>query len=210
MSNGGGLTLREQLGVAAEPDFEIDLPRGWERRDVGDDDRAALEAALRKKFLSVQRPDLYAAVHSLVDGSYAAMMSAGAVAYYAATTGDENTLWIPGSIIVSTRTATPEVTLDQMVSHAIREFEAEPLFGDKRFIRFERDEIVTAGASSIGLTTVEYLTPIPTTQRRRALQFTATVARPAEVGADDEQVVASKKLYDACISTLRWVAAGAR
>lgn len=206
MSNGAGMTLREQLGVSAEPDFEIDLPPGWERRDVGEDDRAALEAALRKKFLSVQRPDLYAAVRAMVDSSYSGMTAAGAIAYYAATTGDENTLWIPGSIVVSTRTATPEITLDQMVSHAIREFDAKPLLGDKRFIRFERDEIVDTGGASIGLTTVEYLTPIPTTQRRRALQFTATVARPADAPADDEQVVASKQLYDACISTLRWVA----
>ena len=206
MNNGAGSTLREQLGVSAEPDFEIDLPPGWERRDVSDDDRASLEAALRKKFLSVQRPDLHAAVHALVDGSYSAMTSAGAVAYYAATTGDEHTLWIPGSIVVSTRTATPEISMDQMVAHAIREFEAKPLLGDKRFIRFERDETVTVGESSIGLTTVEYLTPIPTTRRRRALQFTATVARPVDAAVDDEQVVASKHLYDACISTLRWVA----
>jgi hypothetical protein len=206
MNQGAGLTLREQLGVSAEPDFEIDLPPGWERRDVGDDDRADLEAALRKKFLSVQRPDLYASVRALVDGSYTAMTSVGAVAYYAALSGDEHTLWIPGSIVVSTRTATPDVSLDQMVAHAIREFDAKPLFGDKRFIRFERDETVTVGESTIGLTTVEYFTPIPTTRRRRALQFTATVARPAEAGPDDEQVVASKRLYDACISTLRWVA----
>ena len=34
----------------------------------------------------------------MVDASYSAMASAGAIAYYAATTGDENTLWIPGSI----------------------------------------------------------------------------------------------------------------
>lgn len=202
-----GMTLREQLGMSAEPDFEIDLPSGWERRDVGDDDRAALQSALRRKFLSIQRPDQYAAVQALVDGSYEAMTAAGAIAYYAATTGDANTLWIPGSIVVSTRTATAEITLDQMVTHAIREFGAEPLLGDKRFVRFERDEIVTVDEASVGLTTVEYLTPIPTTQRRRALQFTATVARPAEVGPDDEQVVASKQLYDACISTLRWVAA---
>lgn len=208
MNSGGGMTLREQMGVAAEPDFEIDLPAGWERRDVGDEDRAALEAALRKKFLSIQRPDLYATVHALVDGSYSAMTSVGAIAYYAATTGDEHTLWIPGSIVVSTRTATPDVSLDQMVSHAIREFGAKPLFGDKRFIRFERDEIVSVGESSIGLTSIEYLTPIPTTRRQRALQFTATVARPIEAGVDDEQVVASKQLYDACISTLRWVAKG--
>ena len=204
--NGGGMTLREQMGVSAEPNFEIDLPAGWERHDVGDEDRAALEAALRKKFLSIQRPDLYATVHALVDGSYAAMSSAGAIAYYAATTGDEDTLWIPGSIVVSTRTATSDVSLDQMVSHAIREFGAKPLFGDKRFIRFERDEIVTVGEDSIGLTSIEYLTPIPTTHRHRALQFTATVARPVEAAADDEQVVASKHLYDACISSLRWVA----
>ncbi len=204
--NGGGVTLREQMGVSAEPNFEIDLPAGWERHDVGDEDRAALEAALRKKFLSIQRPDLYATVHALVDGSYAAMSSAGAIAYYAATTGDEDTLWIPGSIVVSTRTATSDVSLDQMVSHAIREFGAKPLFGDKRFIRFERDEIVTVGEDSIGLTSIEYLTPIPTTHRHRALQFTATVARPVEAAADDGQVVASKHLYDACISSLRWVA----
>lgn len=209
MSAGSGMTLREQLGLSAEPDFEIDLPAGWERRDVGDDDRNALTAALRKRFLSMQRPDLYAVVHKLVDDSYAAMTSAGAVAYYAATTGDENTLWIPGSIIVSTRTATADISLDQMVTHAIREFGAEPLFGDKRFIRFERDEIVTVGEASIGLTTIEYLTPIPTTRRRRALHFTATVGRPVEAGPDDEQVVASKQVYDACVSTLRWLAPSA-
>ncbi|MGI6879924.1 hypothetical protein [Microbacterium sp. gxy059] len=205
MTDDSGMTLREQLGGAAEPDFEIDLPAGWERREVGDEDRAELSAAMRKRFLSIQRPDLYAVVRAMVDNSYEAMQSEGALAYYAATTGDEDTLWIPGSIIVSKRAATPEITLDQMVAHAIREFGAKPLFGDKRFIRFERDEIVKAGDASIGLTTVEYLTPIPTTKRRRALHFTATVSRPAEADADDEQVVASKQLYDACISTLRWV-----
>ncbi|WP_110589956.1 protein TPRXL [Microbacterium suaedae] len=205
MTDGSGLTLREQLGGAAEPDFEIDLPAGWERREVGDDDRADLGAAMRRRFLEAQRPDLYAVVRAMVDDSYAAMQNEGALAYYAATTGDANTLWIPGSIIVSKRAATPEITLDQMVSHAIREFGAKPLFGDKRFVRFERDEIVKLGDTSIGLTTIEYLTPIPTTKRRRALQFTATVSRPLEAEADDEQVVATKQLYDACISTLRWV-----
>src|SRR5690606_12967053 len=94
MSN--GMTLREQLGVSAEPDFEIDLPPGWERRDVGDDDRTSLEAALRQKFLSAQRPDLYAGMRAMLDSAYTGMASAGAIAYYAATTGDENTLWIPG------------------------------------------------------------------------------------------------------------------
>lgn len=205
MSDGNGLTLREQLGGSADPDFEIDLPAGWERREVGDADQADLTAAMRKRFLSIQRPDLYAMVKSMVDESYRAMQQENALAYYAATTGDENTLWIPGSIIVSKRTASPEFSLDQMVSHAIREYGAKPLFGDKRFIRFERDEIVQTGEASVGLTTIEYLTPVPTTKRRRALQFTATVSRPLEAEADDEQVVATKELYDACISTLRWV-----
>lgn len=200
-----GPTLREELGATPDPDFELKLPEGWERRSPDEEDQERFEAALKARLMKLQRPDLFAPARAMLRESYAAMRRGGAIAFYAATGGSEDTLWIPGSVVVSVRRPPSGGTLDDVVRHAIREYGAEPLFGDKRFIRFEREKVVALEESSVLQATVVYMTPIPGSQRRRALQFTASFGRPVETPADDETSKMFKSTFDLMVSTLRWL-----
>lgn len=199
-----GPTPREQLGRTPDPDFELQLLPGWERRSPDDADRERLEAALKARFMSIQRPDLHAYARGILRESYSAMQKEGAVAFYAATAQADDTVWIPGSIVASVRHPPAGATLDDMVRHAIREYDAAPLFGDKRFVRFEREKALTIEDAELIQTSIVYLTPIPGTQRRRALQFTASFGRSPDLAPDDKKIVTYKSAFDLVISTLRW------
>lgn len=199
-----GPTLREQLGGSPDPDFELQLLPGWERRSPDDGDRERLEAAMKARFMSIQRPDLHAYARDLLRESYQAMQKEGAVAFYAATAQADDTIWIPGSIIVSVRRPPAGATLDDLVRHAIREYDAAPLFDDKRFVRFEREKTLTLEDTQVLQTSIVYLTPIPGAKRRRALQFTAAFGRSPGVPSDDKRIAMYKSAFDLVISTLRW------
>lgn len=200
-----GPTLREQLGGSRDPEFELQLLPGWHRRTPDEADEQRIEAALRQRFMQAHRPDLLVEARSLVRESHAVMRREGVVAYYAASDPGEDTLWLPGSLLVTVRTPPPGGTLDDVVRSAIRELGAEPLLGDKRFMRFVREKPLDLGGASMISTTIEYLTPIPGSRRRRALQLTAAFARPADVPADDERIRAYAFAFDACVSTLQWL-----
>ncbi|NYF98791.1 protein TPRXL [Janibacter cremeus] len=204
MHSGEGSTLREQLGGTPDPDFEIKLPTGWERRSPDDADRERFEAGLKQRFMRMQRPDLFAQVREMLRESYDGMRREGAIAFYTATGESQDTAWVPGSLVVSLRRPPTGETLDGLVKHAIREYGAAPLFGDTRFVRFEQQKKVTVEGGTIAQTTIVYLTPIPGSKRRRALQFTASFGRPVEAPTDDERGRAYTSLFDLMVSTLRW------
>lgn len=200
-----GATLREELGGAPDPDFELQLLPGWERRTPDDADQEQLEEALKRRFMDLQRPDLFAEARAMLHESHRAMQREGAIAYYVAAEGSEDTLWIPGSIIVSLRRPPTGGTLDELVRHAIREYGATPLFGDRRFIRFEREHSRKVGGETLVVSSLTYMTPVPGSKRRRALQLTASFGRPGELHRDDDKVRAIKSAFDLCVSTLRWI-----
>lgn len=199
-----GTTLREEIGVAQDPDFELKLLPGWTRRTADDADLKTQEDALRKRFMESHRPDLYAHARAMLRESHDAMRRAGAIAYYVATEDSEETLWIPGSIVVSLQRPPTGGTLDDLVRLAISKHGATPLFDDKRFIRFEQERNRKIQGGTITQTTINYLTPVPGSHRRRALQIAASFGRPVDVPSDDEKVRALKFAFDACVSTLRW------
>lgn len=97
LSNSGGSTLREQLGGTPDPDFEIKLPTGWERRTPDDADRERFEAGLKQRFMRMQRPDLYAQMRGLLRESYTGMQREGAIAFYTATGESQDTALPPRS-----------------------------------------------------------------------------------------------------------------
>lgn len=199
-----GLTLREQLTGRADPDFTLRMLPGWERRTPDDDDLADREAALKKRCLEAHRPDLYASTLTMLRESHAAMRRERAIAYYAPASS-EDTLWIPGSIIASIRHSPDGGSLDEMMARTIQHFGATPLFGDKRFIRFERDQPQRVPGGTVGMSSIIYLTPVPGSRRRRALHLTASHGRPVEIAPDAERVVQFKTALDLCVSTLAWV-----
>lgn len=203
-SNASGTSLREQLGGSPDPDFEVKLPSGWERLPPDETTRQRFDAALKKRLMEAHRPDVYAQARTMLQESFKAMQTEGAVALYAATQDAEDTLWLPGSIIASVRRPPTGGTLDDLVRHAIREYGAAPLFGDKRFVRFEREKKVDVENSAIIQTSIIYLTPIPGSGRRRGLQFNATFGRSVDVDENDSRISAYKATFDLIVSTLRW------
>lgn len=200
------VSLREQLGGAPDPDFSLILPPGWERRAVDEAGQQEMVGALRGRLMQAQRPDLYARMRQLVDEAYDQMRAASTVATFVQGT-DEGTLVLPASLTASIRHADAGTNLDDFVRTAITHHGATPLFEDKRFLRLERDTTENLDGETAGVTTVVYLTPVPGTERRRALQFTLVLIRPADVPADDAPLVAMRTLFDMCVSSLTWLPA---
>ena len=184
-------SLRELLGGTKEPEFELRLLPGWERHSPGEADRAAMDAALKKRFMSINRPELHASMRVQLDQAYALMKQHQVKAYFAATAETDSLAIIPGAIVATTFHAHSGGTLDTHVAAIIRDHGAKPLFGDKRVVA----------------TTIVYMTPVPGSKRRRGLQLTATIARPMDMAATDEKFLAWKLALDVCVSTLRWVRA---
>lgn len=197
-------TLREQLGARPDPDFELDLPPGWARRAVDDSTRQAMERDLRARLMGAQRPDLYAQARTMLADAFRVMEQEQAIAFFAPIEPTDDMLMAPGSIIASIRTGEGEATLDAAVRHAIREYGAAPLLGDPRVVRFERERLQVLQGERMTMTSVVYLIPIPGSQRRRAVQLTASFARPADVPADDIGARRLRALFDACVATFRW------
>ena len=201
-------SLRELLGGTKEPEFELRLLPGWERHSPGEADRSAMDAALKKRFMSINRPELHASMRAQLDQAYALMKQQQVKAYFAATAETDNLAIIPGAIVATTFNAHSGGTLDTHVAAIIRDHGAKPLFGDRRFIRYERESTKTAeGDEPVIATTIGYMTPVPGSKRRRGLQLTATIARPLDMAATDEKFLSWKLALDVCVSTLRWVPA---
>lgn len=201
------ISLREMLGASKDPEFEIKLLPGWERRTPDDVDKARLSADLKSRLSELQRPDLYGMVSKMVDDSYVTMNQQSVIAYYAPTMVEDAKTLIPGSLVASVRRSPNGGTLDELITSLIREHGGGPLFGDKRFVRFEREKTLTIDDSAVIQNSLIYLTPIPGANRRRALQFTASFMRPLESSSEDKLVRSWKFAFDACVSTLRWLPA---
>lgn len=197
--------LRSALGAPPEPDFELELPPGWARHRPDRAQQDAMLAGIRSRAMQAHRPELFAQADAMLRDSFDLMRRGDVVAFFTPSEPGDDTLWAPASMLASVRRAQPEVSLDDVVRHAIRELGAAALDDARRIVRFERDQLETVGEESLRVLTVVYLTPMPGTQRRKALQLTATIGRPLDVEADDPVVDAMRLLFDACASTLRWV-----
>lgn len=201
------VSLRRELGATPDPDFTLALPPGWERREVTSDEKDRMTAAMRTRLMSVHRPDLYARMRQLLDDAFTQMDGAATEAMFLPV--GEDALALPASLTASILRAGPRGSLDDLVREAVARDGATPLLGDKRFLRAERETNQSLDGESGIVTTVVYLTPIPGSARRRALQLTLVIVRPPDAPADDEPMVQMRMLFDLCVSTLTWVDAAA-
>ncbi|MGF3057205.1 hypothetical protein [Microbacterium sp. YY-01] len=200
------ISLREELGGVPDPDFTVALPPGWEQRGVDEDEQARMVGAVRNRLMQANRPDIYARVRKMAGEAFDQMRKQSTVAMFVPREGS-GALVLPASLMASIRHAEGSDNLDALVRSAIVNHGATPLFDDKRFLRMERDTMENVDGEHLGVTTVVYLTPIPGSERRRALQFTAVVMRPADAPVDDPPVVAMKTLFDLCVSSVSWMPA---
>lgn len=197
-------TLREDIGLEADPEFDLELPAGWTRQEVGDQTVDAMLSALRRRFMEQHRPDLYAEMRSMVRNSFKDMERDGVFAFFSPTEDNDQTLAIPASIHASIRRAEAGETLDDLARSLIRGRGATPLLGDTRTLRFEQEKHTRLGTQTVIAQSVIYLTPIPGAKRRRALQLVAGFGRTVETPEDHPTIQAMKFLFDSCVSTLSW------
>lgn len=199
-------SLRQDLGVPDDPDFDMALPTGWVRRESSQAEQQVTLSAVRARLMQAHRPDMYARLRPMMEDAFAAMAEASVVGFFTPATGDDEALALPASMVASIRRSrTPGESLDPLITALIREAGATPLLGDKRFLRFERETRKNMDDVDYLVTNVVYLTPIPGAKKRRALQITATIARPVDVPPDDRPLVLMRALFDLCVSTLTWV-----
>lgn len=198
------MSLRDDLGVRPDPDFDMDLPQGWARHRVDDDTLQTMLVAAKRRCMEEHKPHFYAEAKAMIEGSFDSMRRSGVFAYFCATDSDPGTLFIPASMNASIRRADPGHTLDDLARTLIRGHGATPLLGDRRTLRFEKEKSVRMGTETVVNHSVVYMTPVPGTHRRRALALVAGFARPLETSPDAESVAAQRLMFDACVASLRW------
>lgn len=196
--------LRSALGVQPDPDFDLDLPPGWSRREVDDETFNLMVADLRRRTMEVHRPEIYAEARRLLKKSFDDMRRGGAFAFFCATEESDSTMWLPASIVASVRRPEPRQSLDDIARTLILSHGAKPLMGDMRTLRFEKESRVQMGAEPVVSHSVTYLIPMPGTKRRRALQLVGAFSVAAGTPSGDDKVLATKFLFDSCVASLRW------
>ncbi|GGH42895.1 protein TPRXL [Microbacterium album] len=201
----GRISLREELGAAPDPDFELTLLPGWTKWVPDEGRYVEMGSAIRRRFAELGRTDLMSAAQAMLADTFADLRRQSVIAVFSATEERDETIWLPGSIVASIRRGGPDYSLDELVSGLIREFGAEPLFGDKRFIRYARVSRREVEGQVLRVKAIEYLTPVPAGPRTRALALTASFGAPASVPEDDTRLKAYELAFDAMVSTLRWV-----
>lgn len=198
-----GMGLREQLGMSKDPDFVIDLPEGWSRRDVTSDSMDAMLESLKSQFMRAHQPAMYTSMKRLVAEAFAGMKQSGAVGFYAPIDAPEGAFLMPASIIARIKRAEGGASLDSYVRTLIDQRSAEKLFGDPRTLRYEERTVVRVEGQEFVNNSVTYLSPIPGSSRKRAVEFVASlVSLPRD--ENEEWLAAQKSLIDLCVASLRW------
>ena len=196
-------SLREELGGAAMPEFVLELPEGWERWDMNEENRQVWLRRARERFATMHRPDLNALANRLVNESFDAAKKANALAMFVPTEESESTLWVPASLVVAPVQSSGGGTLDSHVRALIARGGA-PLHGDKRFVCTYSERKVQIDGGELIHGTAEYLTPVPGTDRKRGLNFVASLPRSPKTPSDHESAVGLRLLFDAIVSSLQW------
>jgi hypothetical protein len=185
------------------PDYRLLLPEGWERLPA---DRAGVEELIRRTsavFRAQHRPELDAQMRTMLEMAYRKMVQAKAFALYLQTAAVETPL--PMSIVASVVEGQLGGTLDRQVAQLFRDKGAEFLTDDRSILRWEADVAPREEVEGTAAHVIDYLIPVPGTQRRRALQLTTTIPVPTGVDIDVRPVVEGLvHLSDLLISTFTW------
>lgn len=201
----GRISLREELGGAPDPDFELQLLPGWSKWTPDEGRFVQMGSRMRRRLVEAGRPDMMGAVQKMLDEAFQEMRRQQVIAVFSAEEDADDTIWIPGSIVATIRRGNADLSLDEMITLIIRERGGRPLFGDKRFVRYVHDSQRIVEGTAVRNRSIEYLTPVPAGPRTRALALTASYAVPASAPEDDERLKAYELAFDSMVSTLRWV-----
>lgn len=200
--------LRSELGATPDPDYELELPRGWVRSRPDDEALQHMLSVLRDRTQRAHLPDAYVQIKKLLEDSFAQMRQHAVTDVFMPGTDGDGTLYLPASMTGSVVHATPERTLEQLVHSMVRDLGARPLRGDTRIVRMAQERRMRISDATLMNHTITYLAPIPGTKRRRALRLVASFGHLPELPDYDAQVGVLQELFDSCAGTLRWTPAG--
>ncbi|NHI16038.1 protein TPRXL [Microbacterium excoecariae] len=201
-------SLRAALGATPDPEFELTLPRGWERSEPSPEAEAALEKRLSRRFMEHGSPDgmrAFVQLRGMLRQSMTDMRAQHVVAYFAPTGERSDVAFpVPASIVATIRSAPTTEEMDGYVKRLIVSEGARPMEANRSILRFERERIREEKGERIVLSSTVYATPIPGSRRRRALELVAGYGRPEDIPRDDETIRAAHAFLDLMVSTLRW------
>ncbi|MEJ3404459.1 hypothetical protein WDJ51_06920 [Rathayibacter sp. YIM 133350] len=200
------MSLKDELLGRAVPGFGIVLPAGWEEFRPDAQAEAALVARAGARLKPAHRPDLYGQLRAQLHRAMEDLRRRDGIALYLQTDAPEG-LVMPMSITATRVRAQPGMSLDSQVVSLIRDHGAHPLGGDSSMLRWEKDDVQTIGADRAATHTLAYLTPVPGSARREAVQFTTVIAHPIDISPEDDVVRSLTAVSDTIISTFQWVPA---
>lgn len=200
-------SLKAELRGETLPEFVMTLPHGWVRRAPTDDVREEMLTAAKRRLMQAHRPDLYGQTVGMVTKLFSEMQRMETVAFFGPAQDAPESAFLPATLTASVRRGPNGESLDEMVAQLIRREGATALGADKRFLRWDQETSETMDGTRVATTTVIYVTPIPETGRKRALQFTLVITHDPDAAGDEEFVQGLKGLFDAHISTFTWLAA---
>jgi len=200
-------SLRAELTQEVLPEYTLVLPPGWTRREPNDAVRDGMLEGAKSRLMTANRPDLYAQVMSMLNRSFRDMQRTETVAFFGPEEGAPDSSFFPASLTASIKRGAAGGSLDAAIAQLIREEGATALGDDKRFLRWEKVSTQVIEGSPVTTTTVLYLTPIPGSGRKRALQFVLAIAHGSDSPEDQEYFESIKDRFDAYLSTFAWVGA---
>lgn len=199
VGGGGGLDL---------PEFRMILPPGWLAHDTSVETTASLMRQVTRRLMPAHRVDLQGLLAGQVQTVMDRVRADGAIALVLPGPDAAPALFAPASLLVSVRTAPKGATLDPFVVEVVQRRGGRPLDRDERFVRWVSRGTPSVDGERLGNYFVEYLTPVPGSDRRRALHFAFSLAHLPDVDPEqDERTRSWVALMDAHIATFSWGAA---
>ncbi|MER6974250.1 hypothetical protein ABT304_24535 [Nocardioides sp. NPDC000445] len=199
------LDLRSMLNMDPQPEFLVELPVGWSRRDVSDETFRDFEASMKRNLMQAHQPQTYAVLGPALRDSFDKMRNSGAFAFFAPIDAPAESPRMAASIIARYRRSEDGQPLDGLVRSLIRERGAQPLLDDPRTLRYEDAVEVRLGEGRFVNHSITYLTPVPGSRRLKALELVASLVRPAGLPKGSERLRAQKDLLDLIVASVRWV-----
>lgn len=204
----GGASLRDLLGARPDPDFELSLPKGWERHEASIESQSLIEKRMSRQLMKLGTVDAmqaFGTLRSMFRQSMDEMRKQNVVGYFAPSGEDLATPFpVPASIIATIRSAPSTELMDGYVKRLILEEEAAPLAKNRALLRVERENVRGEGGAQIVFSSTLYITPVPGTRRRRALELVAGYGRPLDIPRDDDQIQFVHAFFDLMVASLRW------
>ncbi|REJ06914.1 hypothetical protein DY023_04910 [Microbacterium bovistercoris] len=181
------------------------LPPGWEIFDTTEGTERTLLSRARQRLVEAGQLGSYPALAERVKASLAAARGQKAELMIMPTDNGPAWAMVPISILVTVREGTPAATLDQIVTDVIERRGGRALDSSKHFIRWVDRRRVPIGDEEVGAYTVVYLTPIVGSQRKKGLQFSATLVHdPAVDPEQDDDISPWLAALDAHMATFAW------